>query len=359
MLTAAHCVVTLDEATDAIIEEKAAADIFVAAGILDANSIPDEMVHPVREIVFHPAYTFLAPIEDESGLSQANDLALLFLWRPVEGLTPVTVISMDLFHANVSEETSLLLSGYGSRSLNGENYVGELYVAETPFIRSGDYEFLAGELGSPDTCSGDSGGPVYLEIEGTRYLVGTTSRARDDAMLACGEGGIYTLAPAYADWITETVALNTSSDTEGGVPTVTTTAATAIARSTATIGGNVTSEGGASVTARGVCWSRSAPPTTEDTCTEDGTGAGDFTSSITGLSSNTEYSARAYATNVAGTAYGSEVTFTTSGRRGGGSGGCNISALGDNKINWFAIVCMGIPAAAFMSVRRYRGGCIG
>jgi hypothetical protein len=76
-------------------------------------------------------------------------------------------------------------------------------------------------------------------------------------------------------------------------------------------GGNITSEGWASVTARGVCWGTSANPTTADSCSGDGTGTGAFTSSITGLSSATNYHVRAYATNTGGTAYGEDVTFST------------------------------------------------
>ena len=94
-------------------------------------------------------------------------------------------------------------------------------------------------------------------------------------------------------------------------PTVTTTAVSSVTSTNASSGGNVTSDGGASVTARGVCWSTSANPTTSDNKTSDGTGTGSFTSSITGLSPNTTYHVRAYATNTTGTAYGDEQTFTT------------------------------------------------
>ena len=97
------------------------------------------------------------------------------------------------------------------------------------------------------------------------------------------------------------------------VPTVTTAAVTGVTATTATGGGTVTSDGGATVTARGVCWSTSANPTTSDNCTNDGTGTGSFITSITGLSANTPYHVRAYATNSAGTAYGLEQDFTTIG----------------------------------------------
>ncbi|MCX6287190.1 MAG: hypothetical protein NTY96_08745 [Bacteroidetes bacterium] len=94
-------------------------------------------------------------------------------------------------------------------------------------------------------------------------------------------------------------------------PTVTTTIITNLAQTTATSGGNVTADGGASVTDRGVCWNTSSGPTTANSHTSDGAGTGSFTSSLTSLSANTLYYARAYAVNSAGTAYGNEVIFTT------------------------------------------------
>ena len=95
------------------------------------------------------------------------------------------------------------------------------------------------------------------------------------------------------------------------LPTVTTDDATDITQTTATSGGNVTSDGGGTVTVRGVCWSTTSNPTLSDSHTTDGSGTGTFVSSITGLTANTQYYVRAYATNSAWTAYGNEIIFTT------------------------------------------------
>ena len=95
-------------------------------------------------------------------------------------------------------------------------------------------------------------------------------------------------------------------------PIVSTNSITIISSSGAVSGGNITSNGGANITARGICWSTSANPTIDlTTKTNDGTGTGIFTSSITGLTANTTYYLRAYATNSAGTAYGTQQTFNT------------------------------------------------
>ena len=92
-------------------------------------------------------------------------------------------------------------------------------------------------------------------------------------------------------------------------PIVSTNAVTDISYGTATCGGNVSSDGGVSVTARGVCWSTSQNPTISDSKTTDGSGTGSFTSNITGLASGTTYYVRAYATNNIGTAYGETKQF--------------------------------------------------
>ncbi len=152
-------------------------------------------------------------------------------------------------------------------------------------------------------------------------------------------------------------------------PTLTTAAVTAITQTTATGGGNVTSDGGASVTGRGVCWGTSANPTTANTCTTDSSGTGAFTSSITGLTANTGYHVRAYATNSVGTAYGADVAFTTLvpppadfqiGMASGGNSSASVAAgssaaysLAVTPANGFtgtiSLACSGLPAGAACS----------
>jgi hypothetical protein len=97
------------------------------------------------------------------------------------------------------------------------------------------------------------------------------------------------------------------------VPALTTTAIADISFNGAKSGGNISSDGSSSITARGVVWGTSTNPTIAlSTKTSDGTGLGSFQSSISGLAANTKYYVRAYATNSAGTSYGNELSFTTS-----------------------------------------------
>lgn len=92
-------------------------------------------------------------------------------------------------------------------------------------------------------------------------------------------------------------------------PSVATSLMHDITSTTATGGGNITSDGGSLVTARGVCWSTSSNPTISNPHTTDGSGTGSFSSSMTGLILGTTYYVRAYATNSVGTAYGNQTSF--------------------------------------------------
>ena len=124
-------------------------------------------------------------------------------------------------------------------------------------------------------------------------------------------GIIYHYRVKATNWLGTTYGDDVTFTASGQVPTVTTTVPSSVTNTTALSGGTITSDGGATVTLRGVCWSTSENPTVAlITKTTDGTGTGTFTSSITGLTANTTYHVRAYATNSIGTAYGSDLTFT-------------------------------------------------
>ena len=102
----------------------------------------------------------------------------------------------------------------------------------------------------------------------------------------------------------------------GNLASIITTAASSITGTSAISGGNIPNDGGSLITQRGICYSTSSSPTTANTTIIGGSGTGSFTSNLTGLTASTTYYVRAYATNSAGTSYGNEVSFTTTG--GGG-----------------------------------------
>ncbi|MFC4688012.1 pectinesterase family protein [Epilithonimonas pallida] len=93
--------------------------------------------------------------------------------------------------------------------------------------------------------------------------------------------------------------------------TVSTTAMTSISTTTAVTGGTISSNGGGAVTASGVVYSTNENPTTADSKTTENATSGSYTSNLSGLLPSTTYYVRAYATNSAGTSYGSQVSFTT------------------------------------------------
>ena len=98
---------------------------------------------------------------------------------------------------------------------------------------------------------------------------------------------------------------------QGTSPVLITKYVSSIKTTSVNCGGNITNAGGATITARGVCWSTTQNPTAADSKTTDGTGTGPFASVITGLTATTTYYVRAYATNSAGTGYGNEMSFKT------------------------------------------------
>ncbi|MBL7998436.1 MAG: hypothetical protein JNL32_07355 [Candidatus Kapabacteria bacterium] len=101
-------------------------------------------------------------------------------------------------------------------------------------------------------------------------------------------------------------------NTNDNTPIIKTVAVTNVQSLNAVSGGEVISDGGSAIVAKGVCWGTSALPTINDSKTNDGNGTSSFTSVINGLNSNTSYFLRAYATNTNGkTGYGEELTFTT------------------------------------------------
>lgn len=103
----------------------------------------------------------------------------------------------------------------------------------------------------------------------------------------------------------------TTTAVSGSIPTVSTNAVNYQDSLSVRCGGNISSDGGLVVTARGVCLAVGKTPTINNYHTVDGNGAGNFAGTATGLLPNTNYFIRAYATNDAGTAYGNTFSFTT------------------------------------------------
>lgn len=98
---------------------------------------------------------------------------------------------------------------------------------------------------------------------------------------------------------------------DNNLPVLSTITATQVRSTSFKTGGTITAAGQGSVTARGVCWGTTTAPAITGNHTSDGSGTGNFETSVTGLLPATSYYIRAYATNANGTAYGNELTVQT------------------------------------------------
>jgi hypothetical protein len=161
------------------------------------------------------------------------------------------------------------------------------------------------------TCWGTSSNPTTNCLSD-----GTTTGAYTQARTGLTTGTLYYYRgyTTYTDGagVTSTIYSADDSFTTLTIPILSsTTDATSITQTSASSGGTISSDGGATITTSGVVWNTTGTPTVADSKTTDGATSGTFVSSITGLTCNTTYYVRAYATNSVGTGYGNQVSFTT------------------------------------------------
>lgn len=158
-------------------------------------------VIPTRKVIVHPQYSIF------------NDLAVLVLQHDSVTQPVPLATTADI---NAADEVELV--GFGNDDPFGSTGFGlkrkvsvdmvsirrspdeDLNQAEATFGYESDLEFVAGGKGF-DTCTGDSGGPVYILGNGHRSVAGLTSRATDNAHYPCGDGGIYTRVDVHRQFI--------------------------------------------------------------------------------------------------------------------------------------------------------------
>lgn len=131
-----------------------------------------------------------------------------------------------------------------------------------------------------------------------------------DYLTAMGAGTTTITAsqPGNASYQTATDVSRTLS-VGAAIPAVSSVAVVPVTTTTASSGGTNIWDGGDSITERGVCWSNSVNPTVADNRTMDGTGTGNFSSTLTGLTGNATYYIRAYVKNSAGYGYGENIAY--------------------------------------------------
>ena len=208
-------------------------------------------------------------------------LFVTFFWeRKKEELAKLTTLSASEINAS-SAKSGGNISNDGGWEISSRGVVWATH--ETPSIEQ--------HLGI--TTDGSGSGLFTSNIMNLSH--GTTYYVRAYAVNGAGT--------AYGNQVSFT--------TSASLPTVTTSNSTEITTNSAKIRGNVTDDGGGSVTARGIAYTTSQNPTTADNTVTAGSGTGSFTTDLSGLSPGATYYVRAFATNSAGTAYGNQVTFST------------------------------------------------
>jgi secreted trypsin-like serine protease len=190
VLTAAHC-----------LEGTSVPGISLAA---DVTAIDLAEVLPGLAKHQHPSFDYFAT--PDLGLDQLFDIGVLELAEPIPGVEPEVV-------ATPAEAAELLVAsaivhmvGYGvsdeETGASGIKLEGDATLRELNAT-----EFLVSEVGEPQNCRGDSGGPGFIaDARGARRLVGVVSRGPDPDEVSCTLGGVDTRADAYLAWIEEVLA---------------------------------------------------------------------------------------------------------------------------------------------------------
>jgi hypothetical protein len=146
-----------------------------------------------------------------NGPGRYDDIALVFLSRPVPNVEPERVITAEEAERVVTG-ASVRIAGWGAQTEDVGNLlmppprgtVGRKQCGTAMIGEVAPWEFQVGtDRSSVRKCRGDSGGPTFLEVApGTafpRRVIGVTSHAYD--MSLCDQGGLDTRVDAYLDWL--------------------------------------------------------------------------------------------------------------------------------------------------------------
>lgn len=236
-------------------------------------------------------YFWKAYIKNEAGIAYGDLKSFYTMSRPVVSITGITNVTINSGKATMSVQKNGNRFTGSVTDYNITKYGLVYSTNHNPTYSDNKVEIVGS---SPDKDI-----PVQFTMSGLQ--AGTTYYVRS---FAYNNGAGF----GYSSELSFTTSLST--------PIVTTTSITNITDSTVNSGGNITSDGGSAIIAKGICWAVGINPSLSDAHTNDGIGAGLFNSVGTGLTSNTIYHIRAYATNSIGTSYGNDITGVTLGLPG-------------------------------------------
>jgi hypothetical protein len=223
----------------------------------------------------------------------------------VTGLTPGAIYSYAAYATN-SSGTSYAVALFST-------FGGELTITTQPSSTSA----MVGSAASFTVTGSGNAQLSYVWKKDGSPITGATSATYTINTVATGDAGNYTVVVTDGPYSATSNAATLTVTAASTAPTVSAPTKTNITTTTATLGGNVTSDGGATITARGVVYaltSANANPQLNGTGVTAVAGSGTtgvFTVSVTGLTPNVSYTYIAYATNNRGTAYSTAGTFKT------------------------------------------------
>ncbi|MCA9665287.1 MAG: trypsin-like serine protease [Myxococcales bacterium] len=220
VLTAAHC----------LIGSPPRLRIFIGSNVNDGAA--GTIYEVVREQM-HPLWSETSA--PPQGVGQANDLALLFVSGPVQGVDPVALPASGELASELVVRTQTTIVGYGAAMVGGASGIKQ--VADGARLSHvGDFELAVSYPGEPQACEGDSGGPALLPLaSGGLRIVGVASRASGSGN-ACNGGAVYTRVDSYIDFIVDAVpnacigatCAGSGGNADGGASTIDTTPSTAV-----------------------------------------------------------------------------------------------------------------------------------
>ncbi|MDD3235374.1 MAG: endonuclease [Candidatus Cloacimonetes bacterium] len=220
---------------------------------------------------------------------------------------PAGTVSMtDCIVANAASATGTGSAGRAQMKAS----TGIIVFPALPSVGNVEFHLAAGGAGRTlllESLSGSTWTTITtfsgIGTTGTTFYYDVNSSVSTTLRLVTESNPIYVHDIIIKDYTSSTPTLAVLS----------TVIASTITSSSAISGGTISSDGGSSVTARGVCWNTAINPISTGSHTTDGSGTGTFVSNLTGLTAETIYYYRAYATNAQGTSYGEEYSFSTSG----------------------------------------------
>ena len=149
------------------------------------------------------------------------------------------------------------------------------------------------------------------QTSGTKLSMGSGDGTFNETLTGLTSGIKYYVIAYAANSAGTSYGEETFFTTQISLPTVETSPVTEFTSTSATIGGNVTDDGGYDITLRGVCWGTMPNPRLTGTKVEIGSGDGEYSQSVSGLSRSVTYYVIAFATNIKGTSWGTEISFST------------------------------------------------